>query len=541
MREMLADRQLAMRPRNTDRDTGLTLESVRQADWSLIAAVTVSGVVGLAAMMWAYQNRYILTYSDAFAHINIARRVFDSQTPGFVQLGTVWLPVPHLLMMPFVYIDFLWMSGLAGSVVGWLCLLATAASLFLSIRLVTHNELAAWAGLFVLLSNPNLLYMQTTPMTEPVLFMSMTSSAYFLIKWSQRGRIFDLMVSGVLAALAVGSRYDGWFFAVMAGGVVLATAYQRSRNPGRAEGTTLAYIVIPVYAMFLWMFYNWMYFGDPLEFQRGQWSAQYQQEQLAGAGGLPTRHNLPLSFETYSWAAIDNLGLIVLLLGAAGLLLYVYSTRFRWPTWTPYAFLAAYPFNILSLWLGQTVVVVPQSAHPGYWNVRYGLMLLPGVALFFGYLVHFITLRIRVQPLLAAMAIGAVLITQALFYVPGWPLSIITLADGVAGSSETLRVPRGAAYLRANYDGGNILIDDTNSVFIHAVGFPMREYLGTFSGPLWEAGKQDPRSVAAWVVFNRGTDSDRLVPALVNNPNFTGQFALQYDDGNYAIYRRLGD
>ena len=49
------------------------------------------------------------------AHINIARRVFDSRTPGLLQLGTVWLPLPHLLMMPLVASKWMWQSGVGGS------------------------------------------------------------------------------------------------------------------------------------------------------------------------------------------------------------------------------------------------------------------------------------------------------------------------------------------------------------------------------------------------------------------------------------------
>src|ERR1700688_4852486 len=58
----------------------------------------------------------VLLYGDAVAHINIARRVFDSRTPGLLQLGTVWLPLPHLLMIPFLLSDGWWQSGIGGSI-----------------------------------------------------------------------------------------------------------------------------------------------------------------------------------------------------------------------------------------------------------------------------------------------------------------------------------------------------------------------------------------------------------------------------------------
>ena len=83
-------------------------------DLRLLAAVT--SAVSLLSLVYYFQRGEILLYGDAVAHINIARRVFDSQTPGLLQLGTVWLPLPHLLMMPFLISDWMWRTGLGGSI-----------------------------------------------------------------------------------------------------------------------------------------------------------------------------------------------------------------------------------------------------------------------------------------------------------------------------------------------------------------------------------------------------------------------------------------
>src|SRR5579862_6620663 len=76
----------------------------------LLAAISVAGV------WWCWSRGYTLYYGDAEAHLNIARRILDSRTPGPEQLGTVWLPLPHLLMMPFVMRDGWWRSGWAGAI-----------------------------------------------------------------------------------------------------------------------------------------------------------------------------------------------------------------------------------------------------------------------------------------------------------------------------------------------------------------------------------------------------------------------------------------
>src|SRR6266550_785529 len=71
--------------------------------------------VSVFSFLFYFQRGDVLLYGDAVAHINIARRVFDSKTPGLLQLGTVWLPLPHVLMIPLVASDWAWQTGLGGS------------------------------------------------------------------------------------------------------------------------------------------------------------------------------------------------------------------------------------------------------------------------------------------------------------------------------------------------------------------------------------------------------------------------------------------
>ena len=58
----------------------------------LLRVAAIASVVSLLSFLYYFQHAQILLYGDAVAHMNIARRVFDSQTPGLLQLGTVWLP-----------------------------------------------------------------------------------------------------------------------------------------------------------------------------------------------------------------------------------------------------------------------------------------------------------------------------------------------------------------------------------------------------------------------------------------------------------------
>src|SRR5690242_5413860 len=100
------------------------------SDLALYAAVAVLlAAASVAATRWCLARGYPLYYGDAEAHLNIARRIVDSRTPGPEQIGTVWLPLPHLIMLPFVMQDAWWRTGLAGAIPSGICFVL--AGLFL--------------------------------------------------------------------------------------------------------------------------------------------------------------------------------------------------------------------------------------------------------------------------------------------------------------------------------------------------------------------------------------------------------------------------
>src|SRR5947209_10635380 len=90
--------------------------------------------VSVFSFLFYFQRGDVLLYGDAIAHMNIARRVFDSKTPGLLQLGTVWLPLPHLLMIPFLIFDELWRRGVGGSIVSMTAYVLGVIGMFRLIR-----------------------------------------------------------------------------------------------------------------------------------------------------------------------------------------------------------------------------------------------------------------------------------------------------------------------------------------------------------------------------------------------------------------------
>ncbi len=138
----------------------------------------------LVALAYCVRHGTLLLYGDAVAHLHIARRVFDSMTPGYRQLGSVWLPLPHILLMPFVWNMAWWRSGLAGAClsipsyvlgapgsIAWrACGCPSSAALVV----------AAFYGL-----NPGLLYMATTAMTEPLFLAEMIWAVLLIVEFQR--------------------------------------------------------------------------------------------------------------------------------------------------------------------------------------------------------------------------------------------------------------------------------------------------------------------------------------------------------------------
>src|SRR5437660_11657174 len=89
---------------------------MRHCDQETWVLALLAVCVSIAGFLFYFDHRCILLYGDAVAHINIARRVFDSRTPALLQLSTAWLPLPHLLMIPFLRFVSLSRSGAGGSV-----------------------------------------------------------------------------------------------------------------------------------------------------------------------------------------------------------------------------------------------------------------------------------------------------------------------------------------------------------------------------------------------------------------------------------------
>jgi hypothetical protein len=363
----------------------------------------VGGVAALASLFsffYYFRHSDLLLYGDAVAHINIARRVFDSQTPGLLQLGTVWLPLPHLLMIPFIFSNSMWQNGAGGSfpsmiayVLGVLGILRLARGLMeANPRTQPAAGVGGWIAALAYGANPNLLYMQATAMTESIYLALFIWSVVFFAEFkgtlskNEETQLTHPARSPLLAcawclAGAELTRYDGWFLAGIIGSTVLIMALRRWHNPDfrRPAAKFLVAIAAPP---LLWLAYNAAVYGNALEFANGPFSAKAIEQRVAAPN--PALHNTRVAAIYFLKSAqlnmaIDNWGR--LWLAAALLALAIAAWKLR-PQLAPMLLLwVPLPFYALSIAYGSVPIHVYTWWPFATFNQRYGLQLLPMFAL----------------------------------------------------------------------------------------------------------------------------------------------------------------
>src|SRR6187397_1041792 len=79
--------------------------------------LTLGGVVGLGSFIYYRILGLTTAHYDAKAHLVVARRVFDSLEPGYLQMGIHWLPLIHLLYLPLVWNDYQYHSAILPSLI----------------------------------------------------------------------------------------------------------------------------------------------------------------------------------------------------------------------------------------------------------------------------------------------------------------------------------------------------------------------------------------------------------------------------------------
>ena len=258
-------------------------------------------------------------------------------------------------------------------------------------------------------ANLNILYLQSTAMTELLLMATMTAGAYELLSWTTNHDFLRLIKSAFWIMLSTLVRYDGWFLFVVAF-TLIAGLTLKKYGYKVAEGTTVLFATLAGVGIAFWFLWNALIFKDPFYFAYGPFSARSQQQQLEQAGVLATKGNLWFSTKVYLFALAYNAGAFTALVGMAGAVAFWLDRKIDPAVRISTLTLAApFAFNVLALYLGHSVLFIQGLSGDTWFNARYGAMVVPSIAIFVGYLVHRLTnLRLVIIGLLAFVTFFAI-------------------------------------------------------------------------------------------------------------------------------------
>ncbi|MGC8791954.1 MAG: hypothetical protein ACP5U2_01015 [Bryobacteraceae bacterium] len=460
-----------------------------------------------ATTAWVARRGWVLYFGDAEAHLNIARRIVDSRTPGYEQIGTVWLPLPHLAMLPLARRDEWWRSGLAGAAPASAAFVIAGCLFYAALVRAFQSRPAALAGLGALALNPNLLYLKSTAMSEAFWLAALGGIVYFSVRYRSSPSLLNAAGAGVVTMAGTLTRYEGWFL------IPFVTLYLLATGDGRRWRAALVYGMLAAAGPLYWLAHNWWLHGDPLEFYRGPYSARaiYQRSLDQGMARYPGDHDWRQAWIQLREAARLCAGWPLAVMGTAGLLGAL--LRRRW--WI--VALAALPvaFYWLSIYCAGTPIFVPHLWPYSYYNTRYGLVALPLLAVGVAGAILLVGPKWR-----SLAAIAAVAACSAWWAARPRPEAWICWKESQVNSEArrawTQKAAEALARWRRPGDGVAACFGDLAGVF-RTAGIPLRYMLHEGNGPAWLGAMARPELMLAepWALVITG---DALSGALAKLP-----------------------
>lgn len=480
---------------------------------ALAAAATAAGIVAWLVFLRA---GLVLAHYDAKAHLVVARRIFDSITPGWQQIGAVWLPLPHLLNALPTQIDLFYRSGAFASLVSVACLGVTTYASARLVTLVSGSRLAAGvaAALFVL--NPNVLYLHVTPMTEPLLIAALSLVMLWLYEWIPVNQDSVPTRLGLALFAATWTRYEAWPVVALALPAALFAAWRLGASSDALARRAWRLGVWPAAAVALfmvdsritvgdWLVSGGFYVPDPL------YEGQLVRSLLAvwwGTHQLSTR-----ATEIIACAA------------GAFFVVRAMTRRADARLLVPVAFAACALLPAVAFYAG----------HP--FRIRYMLPAAAWCSLFGGFAVGLLRRE-------AAAVLSGFLIGIALIQSPPWRTDapILIEAQWDRPFSEGRR--QVTACLAAGYRGEKILVSMGSLAHymqeLSHDGFAIADFVHEGNGPIWPlALETGPAPHAGWMLIEEQAEGgDVLARRLRADPQFARGMQRACEGGGVALYRR---
>jgi hypothetical protein len=472
----------------------------------------IAALITVNAFLYFLSHDQTFVHIDAIAHVNKARGLFDNLTPGLRQLGTVWLPLPHILMSPLTAIDVLWRNGAAGSLISVVAFVGTSLFLFSSGYAWTGAPVAGWAAFLLFALNPHMIYLFTTPENEPLMVLCAAGLLYYLIRWAQDERWRDLALAGLFVFAGTWTRYEGWALAAAAC-LIVPVVTRKNRVT-----STILFMGAACLGPMLWMLYNMVYFDDPLMFAYGAGSAIVNDTgKVFGTAG-----NIQASFERYFIDVAYSMNPNVVWLAVAGIFLAIVLMRhYDWRATVVLAGGSAsiFGFYVLNLYANNVSILLPgvtQDDLESVYNVRYGSVMAATIPLFAALFFFALWQQAQRRRTLAFLMLAPLVLpdpipkashesmddqfTGNLFYREAIHNQSFWMPPFV-DVSNTLK-----ADIEAHQDQSALILTNTRivHVVVWATGIPMHRFVTEMNPPDWNYSLSniDPR--VRWAITEEG-------------------------------------
>jgi len=485
-------------------------------------------VLGFLALSISASHGMMLLYGDAVAHLAKARGLIDTNSPGLGQLGSVWLPLPHLLMLPFIGRMDWWQNGMAGAWPSLICYIVSVMGIYrLARRLMSPRWAIVAAAFFGF--NANLLYLSTTAMTEPLFLALLVWIVLIVMEFADAVRegatrtvTGHMLLLGFLVMAATLTRYDGWILGAAVWCVVL---WHLIRTPAVGRQTMQGFAVFTALALagpLWWFWYEHTYSHDWLDFMRGPFSAEAIDRKTSPPGSHKYWgwHNPAWALMLYARTAqVDasawETGWLVAAaaLWASWLALRSKLNKTWLLLWLPL------PFYVYSESYGSVPIFIPQLYPHSFYNSRYGMEMLPVLAVFMGYALSALVTKFgEAQPLVEQLAQPLALMLVVLNTI--WMLhqTPLVLKEALVNSRPRLSIENPLAQQLATFTPGLPIMMETSDHVgaVQQAGIPLKQTISPSDYYLWRTAVQSPADAAAYVI---AVGNDSVAQAVREHPD----------------------
>jgi hypothetical protein len=469
-----------------------------------------AAVAGAIVALHYHRLGLTLTHYDARGHLVVARRIADSITPGWQQVGAVWLPLPHLLNALPVQLDILYRTGASAVAISIASFAIATAAIASIVMAITGSAPASIAAAAVFALNPNVLYLQSTPMTEPLLLALTTVSVAVLIDSSRR----EPALVGWLFALACLTRYEAWPVTAAALAAAVWIEWRRG-NPFRAALRSAGAIALyPAVAIVAFIIFSRVVIG--------QWF-------VASGFFVPENkalHDPVMAAAEIWWGAHMLSGYAIVLLGAAGVaalaaigvfdrqrpeaLAVVALAATAVIPWA--AFLDGHPFRIRYIVPLIAIEAIGAGVVAGLvrrWHVA-GAILVAAVAAY------------ELRP----VDVRAPMVVEAQWDRPNVPARAqVTACLPQPGSGEKIMASMGSL--------GHYMQEASGS------GFSIRDFLHEGNGDIWLAALDHPQLLVNWILIEEKAEGGDMLARLAReHPMFLSGYSRECEAAGLVLYKR---